>query len=425
MECINEVSAIQVLDSRGNPTLKVYVKTERHSGWAIDPSGASTGAHEAIELRDGKKAYNGKGVEKAVHIINKDINKKLKGIDITDQAKIDAVLEGMDKSPQNGKIGGNTMIGVSLACARAAAASKGIELYEYLAEMYGNREKTTLPVPMANVINGGKHAGNGLRFQEFMIIPRRSASFAEATRAVAETYQALKKIIAEKYGTQATEVGDEGGFAPPIKSAQEALSLIEQAIHKAGYNRIIAVGMDVAASTFFSGGKYDMGTPFSTDEMIRYYEQLADRYNIRSIEDPFGEDDFDSWAKLMDPLAKKRRIQIVGDDLTVTNEARVKMAASKGLCNAMILKTNQIGTLTEACAAAKAAQAAGWEIIVSHRSGDTEDPFIADLAVGIGANQVKLGAPCRGERTTKYNRLLEIEAHAKKHDYAGKKLKFF
>jgi len=300
-----------------------------------------------------------------------------------------------------------------------------MELYEYLAELSGNLERPCLPVPLSNVINGGKHAGNQLKFQEFLLIPRRVSSFAEATQAVTETYHALKKIIGDKYGTAATAVGDEGGFAPPIKSPQEALAMIEEAIHKAGYNRAITIGMDVAASTFLINGKYDLGTPMDADEMIRYYEQLVEKYNVRSIEDPFGEDEFESWAKLFQLLSKKRKIQIVGDDLTVTNEQRVMLASSKHLCNAMILKTNQVGTLSEALAAAKSAKNAGWDIIVSHRSGDTEDSFIADLAVGIGATQIKLGAPCRAERTSKYNRLLEIEDSLRRKDYAGKKLKFF
>ena len=424
METIQSISAIQVLDSRGNPTLKVNVKTENFSGWAVVPSGASTGIHEALELRDGKKPYSGRGVEKAAQIINKELSKELAGIPITDQVKIDGTMLDLDRTENKSRIGGNTMIGVSLAAARAGAASEKKELYEYLAQMYGNREKPCLPVPLANVINGGKHAGNGLKFQEFLLIPRRVSSFAEATQAVTETYHALKGIISERYGAQATGLGDEGGFAPPIKSAQEALALIAEAIHKAGYNRAIAIGTDVASSTFFVDGKYDLGTPMGTDELISYYTQLADKYSLRSIEDPFAEDDVSAWPQIMQKLAKKRKIQIVGDDLTVTSEQRVRMAASKGMCNAMILKTNQVGTLTEALAAAKAAAASGWEIIVSHRSGDTEDAFMADLAVGIGASQIKLGAPARAERTAKYNRLLEIESRLQRKEYAGKKLRF-
>ncbi|MBN1792061.1 phosphopyruvate hydratase [Candidatus Woesearchaeota archaeon] len=424
METIQEVKAIQVLDSRGNPTLKVYVRTESQRGWAIVPSGASTGVHEAMELRDDKKPYHGKGVEKAVETINNIISKELIGIPVTEQFKIDGTMIDLDKTENKSKLGGNAMIGVSLATARAAAAAQGEELYEYIAGLYGNKDRLSLPVPLANVINGGKHAGNSLKFQEFMIIPRRVSSFAEATRSIAETYHVLKELIRERYGGTATAVGDEGGFAPPIKSPQEALALIEEAVHKAGYNRVIALGMDVAASTFLVDGKYDLGMPLSPDELIRYYEQLLDKHNVKSIEDPFGEDDLSAWTKIMERLGKKRKIQIVGDDLTVTSEPRVRMAAGKGMCNAMILKTNQVGTLTEAIAAAKAAESSGWEIIVSHRSGDTEDPFIADLAVGIGASQIKLGAPCRAERTSKYNRLLEIESHLSKKDYAGKKLKF-
>jgi enolase len=424
LETIQKVFAVQVLDSRAVPTLKVYVKTENFMGYALVPSGASTGIHEAVELRDGKKNYMGKSVEKAMHLINKEINQELHGVPIDEQHKIDGTLLDMDHSPNKANIGGNTMIGVSLAAARCAAVSKGMQLYEYIAQIYGNKEKPCLPVPLANVINGGKHAGTALKFQEFLIIPRRAASFADATMAVTETYHVLKKLIADKYGGTSTGVGDEGGFAPAIKSPQEALALIEEAIHKAGYTRTITIGMDVASSTFFSDGKYDLGTPFTPQQMVSYYSQLVEKYNVRSIEDPFAEDDTKSWTLIMDSFAKKRKIQIVGDDLTVTSEVRVRMAAKEGMCNAMILKTNQVGTLSEALAAAKAAKSSGWEIIVSHRSGDTEDPFIADLAVGIGASQIKLGAPCRAERTAKYNRLLEIEALLKKAEYAGRKLKF-
>jgi enolase len=420
---IRSIEALQVLDSRGNPTIKVFVRTDKHEGYAIVPSGASTGSREAIELRDGKKAFGGKGVSRSVDIINKKLNKKLKGMKVTDQQKIDAELRRLDGTDNKSKLGGNTLLGVSLAACRAAAASEGRELYEYISGLYGNKERPVMPVPLANVINGGKHAGNYLKVQEFLLIPHKASSFGEATRMVSETYHALKKIIDEKYGVGATNVGDEGGFAPQIRTAEEALGLIAAAIEKAGYKRDIAIGMDVAASSNYAQGAYDMGVSFQYKELIQYYERLLEKYNIKSIEDPFDENDIQAWADFM-KIPRKRKLQVVGDDLTVTNPAQVRVAEEKKLCNAMILKVNQIGTLSEALEAARIATNYGWQIIVSHRSGDTEDAFIADLAVSIGASQIKLGAPCRAERTAKYNRLLEIESRLKKRYYAGKGLKF-
>ncbi|MFH0870552.1 MAG: phosphopyruvate hydratase [archaeon] len=420
---IRSIEALQVLDSRGNPTIKVFVRTEKHLGTAIVPSGASTGSREAIELRDGKKAYGGKGVAKAVDIINGKLNKKLRGMKVNEQQKIDAELRSLDGTDNKSKLGGNTLLGVSLAVCRAAAAAEGKELHEYIAALYGNKEKPVMPVPLSNVINGGKHAGNYLKVQEFLLIPHRASSFGEATQMVTEIYHVLKKIIDEKYGVGATNVGDEGGFAPQLRTAEEALNLIAQAIDKAGYRRHVAIGMDVAASSNYSQGAYDMGVSFSYKELIQYYERLLEKYNIKSIEDPFDENDIPAWAEFMG-ATRKRKLQVVGDDLTVTNPVQVRIAEEKKLCNAMILKVNQIGTLSEALEAARIAMNYGWQIIVSHRSGDTEDTFIADLAVGIGATQIKLGAPCRAERTSKYNRLLEIEAGLKKKHYAGKSLKF-
>lgn len=424
MEEIEEIKAFQVLDSRGNPTLKVVVKAGQFSGYAFVPSGVSTGTYEAHELRDKKKDYNGKGVEKAVANVNKRISKALKGVKVTDQEGIDNAMNKLDGTENKSALGANAILGVSLAVSRAAAQLQGKQLYEYIAELYGHTDKLVLPVPLANVINGGRHAGNYLNIQEFMLMPTGAKNFANATRMVSETYYVLKKIIDDKYGRNATNVGDEGGFAPPLRTAEEALDLISQAIAKAGYRKKIRIGLDVAASTLYHDNAYDLGASFSSKGLIQYYERLISKYDIRSIEDGFDQDDLDAWAEFMQTVAKKKKLQVVGDDLTVTNPNRVKMALSRNLCNAMILKVNQIGTLTEALSAARVALAAGWQIIVSHRSGDTEDPYIADLAVGIGATQIKIGAPCRGERTAKYNRLIEIEAGLKKKIYAAKKLKF-
>lgn len=424
MDKIKEIKAYQVLDSRGNPTIKVIVKTNKHSGYALVPSGASTGLYEAVELRDRKKAYEGKGVEKNLEIIKKKISKKLRGMKITEQEEIDLELKRLDATENKSVLGANTLLGVSLAVSRAAADMKGKELYEYIAELFDNKNKPVLPVPQANVINGGEHAGNYLKVQEFLLLPSGAKNFAEATRMLSETYHLLKKIIDDKYGVNATNVGDEGGFAPPIRTPEEALDLLADAIAKAGYKRKIRIGMDVAASGLYYENEYDLGANFSAKGLMIYYDRLFGKYDIKSIEDPFEQDDFDTWSEFIGTIAKKRKIQVVGDDLTVTNPTRVRKAINQKLCNALLLKPNQIGTLTEALKAAQMAKEAGWEVIVSHRSGDTEDPYISDLAVGIGANQIKLGAPCRGERTAKYNRLLEIEANLRKRAYAGKKVKF-
>ena len=424
MDKIHEIRAYQVLDSRGNPTIKVVVNTKKYSGFALVPSGASTGLYEAVELRDGKKDYGGRSVERNIDVINKKISKKLMGMKVTEQEDIDLELKRLDGTENKSKIGANTMLAVSLAVSRAAAEAKKKELYEYLAELFGNKNKPVMPVPQANVINGGKHAGNYLKMQEFMLIPSGAKSFSEAARMVAETYHLLKKIIDDKYGVNAANVGDEGGFAPPIRTPEEALALVDEAISKAGYRRKIRIGLDVAASVIYADNEYDIGAAFNAKGLMQYYDRLFGRYDIKSIEDPFDQDDFEAWQEFMQTVAKKRRAQVVGDDLTVSSPHRVRKAINENFCNALILKVNQIGTLTEALKAAKMAMEAGWEIIVSHRSGDTEDPYISDLAVGIGASQIKPGAPCRGERTAKYNRLIEIEAGLKKSAYAGKKLNF-
>lgn len=426
MDKIEEVRAIQVLDSRGNPTLKVVVKTKKCSGYAFVPSGASIGAYEALEIRDNKKEYHGKGVLRAVEHVNKKISKALKGLSVAEQEQVDLAMKRLDKTENKVVIGANAMLGVSLAVSRAAAEFKGKPLYEHIAELFGNTNQLMLPVPLANVVNGGAHAGNYLKIQEFMLMPTGARSFADATRMVSETYHTLKKIIDDKYGRNATNVGDEGGFAPPIRTGEEALDLVSEAIARSGYKRKIRIGLDVAASNLYNKNEstYDVGVSFSSRGLMQYYDRLLTKYDIKSIEDGFDQDDLAAWEEFMSTVAKSRKTQFVGDDLTVSNPVRVQMAVSKKLCNAMILKVNQVGTLTEALKAAKLAKDAGWQVIVSHRSGETEDPYLADLAVGIGATQIKLGAPCRSERTVKYNRLIEIESELKKKIYAAKNLKF-
>jgi len=422
-DMITEVKAIQVLDSRGNPTLKVTVKTEKYSGSAMIPSGASTGIYEALELRDKGKSYHGKSVNKPVELVNKLISRKIRGMKVTEQEAIDNALIKLDGTDNKTRLGANSMLGVSLAVSRAAAQVKGKELYEYIAELFGNKDPTVLPIPLSNVINGGEHAGNYLKIQEFMLVPLGAKDFAQAAQMVSETYHTLKKIIDEKYGRNAVNVGDEGGFAPPIRTGEEALDLITDAIARSGYKRKIRIGLDVAASAIYHDGQYDVGVNFSSGGLISYYERLLNKYDIRFIEDGFDQDDTKAWAEFMATVAKRKKLQVIADDLTVSNATRVEMAIREKLANALLLKVNQIGTLTEALKAARTAMDAGWQIVVSHRSGETEDPYIADLAVGIGASQIKLGAPARSERTAKYNRLIEIESDLKKSSYAGKKLK--
>lgn len=369
-------------------------------GRASVPAGASKGIHEAVELRDGGKRYSGLGVRKAISKL-KTIEKSLKGMQVEHQAEIDGVMNILDGHNHKKKLGANTTLGVSLACARAAALANHKVLHEYLGK--GNK----LPVPCCNVINGGIHAGNNLQMQEFLLVPYKISSFKERMRAVAESYHALKKVIEKKHGKNAINVGDEGGFAPPISTAEEALDLMEKAVRQAGYSGKMRYAIDAAASEFYVKGRYKVTSysPYTSDHMIDYYKDLVKNYKVVSVEDPFAQDDFESW-KL---FTKKMKIQIVGDDLLVTNPARIKMAVEEKLCNALLLKVNQIGTLTEAMDAANLAKKAGWNIMISHRSGETCDDFIADLAVAIEAGQIKAGAPCRGERLAKYNQLLRIE----------------
>lgn len=410
MSRIKEVRAREILDSRGNPTVEAEVKTERGIFRASVPSGASTGIYEACELRDNDKRYNGKGVLKAVNNVNKIIAQNLIGKNPENQEEIDRIMINLDSTENKSRLGANAILAVSLAVCRAGAASKGIPLYKHLAKISGN--KLSLPIPSFNIINGGKHAGNKLAIQEFMIMPVKISSFKESLRCCTEVYHLLKKIIEDKYGISQTNVGDEGGFAPDLRETEECLKLINNSIEKAGYKNKIKIALDIAASEFYSNGKYDLSFKDKTrnlktgEEMIKFYSDLIKNYDIISIEDPFEQDDFSNWEKITKEL---KDIQIVGDDLLVTNPKRIKIATEKKLCNCLLLKVNQIGTITEAIEATNIAKKAGWKVMVSHRSGETEDNFIADLAAGLGADKIKSGAPCRSERTSKYNQLLRIE----------------
>ncbi|MBN2454653.1 phosphopyruvate hydratase [Candidatus Woesearchaeota archaeon] len=413
---IKKVVAREVLDSRGNPTVEAEVFAGGISATAIVPSGASTGKHEALELRDKEKRYLGKGVLKAVENVHR-IGRKIDGMDCREQRELDSKMLELDGTPNKKNLGANAILAVSMATAKAAASATNIPLYAYLAKIASNKQ-LLLPVPFCNVINGGRHAEGKLALQEFMIAPVKAASFNEAIRMAAETYHVLKEVIAKKYGKSATHVGDEGGFAPPIATAEQALDLLTEAVEKAGYASKMKFAIDAAASEFFSKGFYILGREkYLANELQNYYSALIRKYPVISLEDPFDQDDFDAFAK----LTAAAGIQIVGDDLLVTNEKRISRAISKNSCNCLLLKVNQIGTVTEAIEAARLAMKNSWKVMVSHRSGETEDSFIADLSVALGCGQIKSGAPCRGERTAKYNQLLRIEEElGKKAKYSGK-----
>ncbi|KAL2609993.1 hypothetical protein R1flu_028566 [Riccia fluitans] len=401
---------------------------------AAVPSGASTGVYEALELRDGGKLYLGKGVSKAVSNIHTVIAPALIGKDPTEQTDIDNLMVQELDGTQNEwgwckqKLGANSILAVSLAVCRAGAAVKRIPLYQHIADLVGNTE-LVLPVPAFNVINGGSHAGNKLAMQEFMILPIGASSFKEAMQMGSEVYHNLKSVIRKKYGQDATNVGDEGGFAPNIQENKEGLELLKVAIDKAGYTGKVVIGMDVAASEFYGSidKKYDLNfkeegnngsARISGDELIQLYQSFVDEYPIVSIEDPFDQDDWEHYAKFTAAVGEK--VQIVGDDLLVTNPKRVDKAITEQACNALLLKVNQIGSVTESIEAVKMSKRAGWGVMTSHRSGETEDTFIADLAVGLATGQIKTGAPCRSERLAKYNQLLRIEEQlGEKAAYAG------
>ena len=412
---IESVSALEILDSRGNPTVQVEVTTVGgFSAIAMVPSGASTGSFEAVELRDGDKSrYMGKGVLKAVENVNKIVAPAIEGMNVYDQVAIDKALIELDGTENKGKLGANATLGVSLAVAKAAAASLGMELYNYI----GGVNAKELPVPMMNIMNGGKHADSTLSVQEFMIMPVGAKTFSECLRMCAEIYHNLKKVLNAK--GLATGVGDEGGFAPNVKDEDEALSLIMEAIEKAGYKagEEVCLALDVAATEMYDEAKkigkdgmyhfWKIGVTKTTEEMIAFYEDLVNRYPIISIEDGLAEEDWDGWKVLTERLGNK--IQLVGDDLFVTNIKRLQKGIDLGVSNSILIKLNQIGTLTETLDAIELAHKNGMTAVVSHRSGETEDTTLADVAVATNAGQIKTGAPCRTDRVAKYNRLLNIE----------------
>jgi enolase len=419
MSTIKTVKAREILDSRGNPTLEVAVELKDGTmGIAAVPSGASTGTHEAKELRDGDKSrFNGRGVLKAMNNVNKTIARAVAGMDVTDQATIDNTLIKLDGTPDKSKLGANAILGTSLAVAHAAAGFRGVPLYIYL----GGDGAYALPVPMMNILNGGKHAENSTDLQEFMVMPVGAKSFYQALQIGAEVYHALKKVLKDK-GLN-TNVGDEGGFAPSLPSNKDAVEAILAAIESAGYRpgKQCYIALDPAASEFYKDGKYVLakeGKTLTSAEMVDYYVKWCSDYPIISIEDGMAEDDWEGWQLLTQKLGEK--IQLVGDDLYVTNVTRITKGIGLKASNAVLIKPNQIGTLTETLEAIKTAKQAGWTAIVSHRSGETEDTTIADLAVGLNTGQIKTGAPARSERTAKYNRLLYIEEElGSAADYAG------
>jgi enolase len=404
MSRIASVHARQILDSRGNPTVEVDVGLESGAiGRALVPSGASTGVHEAVELRDGDKGvYGGKGVLKAVRNVAAEIAPAVHGLDADDQAALDRVLVELDGTPNKGRLGANAILGVSLATARAAAADQNVSLFRWI----GGPDACLLPAPMLNVINGGAHAQNSLDFQEFMIVPAGAETFSEGLRIGAETFHSLRSVLHER--GLATGVGDEGGFAPDLESSAAAIELVLEAAERAGHRERIAIALDPAATEFFSDGAYHLeGRTRDTTGMLELYSDLADRYPVVSVEDGLAEDEWGGWQELTGQLGD--RLQLVGDDIFVTNVARLQRGIDQGVANAILVKVNQIGTLTETLEAITLARANGYSVVMSHRSGETEDSTIADLAVATGVGQIKTGAPSRSDRVAKYNQLLRIE----------------
>jgi enolase len=439
MVTIASIKARQIFDSRGNPTVEAdVILSDGTLARAAVPSGASTGIYEALELRDGGSDYLGKGVSKAVNNVNTIIAPALIGKDPTAQVEIDNyMVQELDGTKNEWgwckqKLGANAILAVSLAICKAGASVNKIPLYQHIANIAGNKT-LVLPVPAFNVINGGSHAGNKLAMQEFMILPVGASSFTEAMKMGVEVYHNLKSVIKKKYGQDATNVGDEGGFAPNIQENKEGLELLKTAIEKAGYTGKVVIGMDVAASEFYTekDQKYDLSfkeennngsQKISGDQLKDLYKSFASEYPIVSIEDPFDQDDWTHYAKMTEEIGAE--VQIVGDDLLVTNPTRVAKAIAEKSCNALLLKVNQIGSVTESIEAVKMSKRAGWGVMASHRSGETEDTFIADLSVGLSTGQIKTGAPCRSERLAKYNQLIRIEEElGDKAIYAGAKFR--
>jgi len=433
LAAIDSLKAREIIDSRGNPTVEVDLITKAGIfARAAVPSGASTGIHEACELRDGDKGrYVGKGVTKAVASVNDVLAKELKGMSVIDQKALDDKMIAIDGTPNKSKLGANAILGVSMAACKAAAIAKGVPLYKHIGDLAGNTEPVVLPVPCFNVINGGSHAGNKLAFQEYFVVPLGAESFKDAIRIGCEVYHTLKGIIKKKFGGDATLIGDEGGFAPPC-DARGGVELVMEAIEKAGYKGKCSVGMDVAASEFKVEGEdcYDLGTWYPDSEktadlkmtgaqLCDFYKGLCKDFPMVTIEDPFDQDDWESWTKMTTDVGEPT--QIVGDDLTVTNVTRVQTAIDKKACNALLLKVNQIGSVTESINAVKLCKKNGWGVMCSHRSGETEDTTIADIAVGLCCGQIKTGAPCRSDRNAKYNQLMRIEEElGDKAIFAGK-----
>jgi enolase len=403
MSAIADVHARQIFDSRGNPTVEVDVRLESGAlGRAAVPSGASTGAHEAVELRDGGEAYGGKGVRRAVANVDGEIAAAVRGRDAADQAGLDRLLVDLDGTPNKGRLGANALLGVSLAAAKAAAAEAGVSVFRYL----GGEEARVLPVPMMNVINGGVHADNSIDLQEFMVVPAGAETFAEAMRIGTETYHALKGVLHER--GLSTAVGDEGGFAPDLGSSEEAIDAILEAAGRAGHRERVAIALDPASTEFFADGVYRFeGKEADGAAMADFYAGLADRYPLVSVEDGVAEDDWAAWRALTERIGE--RVQLVGDDLFVTNVERLRRGIEEGVANAILVKVNQIGTLTETLDTIGLARSSGYKAVISHRSGETEDTTIADLAVATGAGQIKTGAPARTDRVAKFNQLLRIE----------------
>ncbi|MET0260727.1 MAG: phosphopyruvate hydratase [Gaiellaceae bacterium] len=403
MSAIRAVHARQILDSRGNPTVEVEVALESGaSGRAAVPSGASTGVHEALELRDGGEAFGGKGVTRAVENVNGEIAAAVRGLDSGDQRALDERLIELDGTPNKGRLGANAILGVSLAAAKAAAGEAGVSLYRHL----GGEEARTLPVPMLNVINGGAHAQNSIDLQEFMLVPAGAPTFSEALRVGAEVFHALKALLHER--GFATAVGDEGGFAPDLASSEEAIEAVLEAAERAGHRERVAIALDPAATELYEDGRYRFeGREEIGDGMVQYVARLAERYPIASVEDGLAEDDWTSWRALTEVAGSS--VQLVGDDIFVTNPERLRRGIEEGVGNAILIKVNQIGTLTETLDTMALAREAGYACVISHRSGETEDTTIADLAVATNCGQIKTGAPSRTDRVAKFNQLLRIE----------------
>jgi len=419
MSAITGVRGREIIDSRGNPTVEVDLTTAKGTFTASVPSGASTGIYEAAELRDGGSRYMGKGVSQAVKNVNTALADAVMGLDVADQRAVDDAMLKADGTPNKGNLGANAILGISLAASKAGAASKGVPLWKHYADLAGNPTPDVLPVPCFNVINGGEHAGNKLAFQEFFIIPTGAETFSESMQIGCEVFHNLKSVIKAKFGGDATLIGDEGGFAPPC-TVESGLEMLMEATDKAGYLDKVQVGLDVASSEFKVEGKNQYDLDFKTtgadkdsslllsgDELIQFYKDMIAKYPIVTIEDPFDQDDWANWSKFCKEVGKD--VQIVGDDLTVTNPIKIKQAIEEGSANCLLLKVNQIGSISESIDAVKLSKQNGWGVMCSHRSGETEDCYIADLAVGLCTGEIKTGAPCRGERTSKYNQLLRIE----------------